>query len=112
MTVAAAAAPARTPRRLGIELRDMRVSPVVGFCRGYSVFAPRVIRSVVALAALALLLPLKGEEERRRRARLTSGYFARGGIWMKSAICSGVSGLSRNLSFTASRIAPSRSAIA
>ncbi len=37
-------------------------------------------------------------------------YFLRGGICSSSAICSLVSGFSRNLSFTASRIAPSRSA--
>src|SRR5581483_10116560 len=39
-----------------------------------------------------------------------ANYFCRGGIWMSSASCSLVSGLSRNLSFTASRMAPSRSA--
>ena len=41
---------------------------------------------------------------------ITDDYFFRGGICSSSAICSFVSGFSRNLSFTASAIAPSRSA--
>src|SRR6185437_517613 len=37
-------------------------------------------------------------------------YFLRGGICSSSVICSFVSGFSRNFNFTASAIAPSRSA--
>src|SRR5215510_6713546 len=39
-----------------------------------------------------------------------AGYFLRGGICNNSVTCSWVNGLSRNFNFTASAIAPSRSA--